>query len=95
MKLKDVVIGGVYVTRIGAELARVVVIAKYENSRGKMAFRVRREGMDCCALPKMRTAAALRPIMCCICGRKPGNETCKGACTSPRCVLMRMRELEC
>jgi hypothetical protein len=69
MKTKDVVIGATYLCRIGAELCRVVVVAKTVNHAGRTAYRIRREddigrlaefaGVTWEALPKLRSAAAL------------------------------------
>jgi hypothetical protein len=63
VKLADVKIGEVYLTKIGEELARVVVVdRRLEPTRKgyRTTFRVRREG-ERELLPKSRTAAALRP----------------------------------
>jgi hypothetical protein len=59
MQTKEVVIGSVVVCRIGAELARVVVVAQATKYNGRTGFRVRREN-EREALPKLRSAAALR-----------------------------------
>lgn len=61
MKGKDVVIGGTYLTRIGTELARVVVVAAVTlyGRRIMTGYVVRREGEED-RLPKPRSAAALR-----------------------------------
>lgn len=68
MKQKDVVIGGAYLTYIGAELAKVVVCSvvegrpesQWRNER-RTSYRVRRwNAASHDILPKRRTAAALR-----------------------------------
>lgn len=61
MKQKDVKVGETYLTRIGAELCPVVIIHETTNYKGKTAFRVARVGEDTW-LPKVRSAAALRPL---------------------------------
>ena len=67
MKLADVVIGETYLTKIGGNLVRVVVVRKAEkpgfnySSRRQASFAVRRAG-EVRELPKSRTAAALRPL---------------------------------
>ena len=66
MKQKDVVIGETYLTRIGEELARVVVVSihadrPYMREKVRTTFTVRREG-ETVHLPKRRTAAALREV---------------------------------
>lgn len=61
MKNADVSIGGTYLTYIGEELCRVVVIGRRETAYSKrVAYVVRREEQTQ-ALPKVRTPAALRP----------------------------------
>jgi hypothetical protein len=64
MKQKDVVVGGTYLTYIGQVLARVVVMQVREPIVGyqwKQRYVIRREGKDR-ALPRFRSAAALRPL---------------------------------
>jgi hypothetical protein len=68
MKAKDVVVGETYLTKIGAALARVVVVREtagrmnYSTGReGPVRFVVRREG-ESTPLPKPRAASALRPV---------------------------------
>lgn len=73
MKHADVVVGQTYLTRIGGELARVVVVnaviehtythryTAMEKCRTSCRFRLRREGVAT-LLPKTRTAAALHPV---------------------------------
>jgi len=65
MKQKDVVVGGTYLTYIGQVLARVVVMQVREQIPGydwkKPRLLIRRENEERC-LPKLRTAAALRPL---------------------------------
>lgn len=60
MKLAEVAVGGVYLTKVGESPVRVEVIGKTER-RGRTAFLVRRVGENR-PLPKPRTAAALRPL---------------------------------
>jgi hypothetical protein len=66
MKLEHVHVGQVYLTRIGQELARVVVVCKHESQLGvdtrfrKTTFTVRRVEEQR-VLPSRRTAAALKP----------------------------------
>jgi hypothetical protein len=77
MKQKDVVIGATYETRIGESLARVVVVAevrtetrsRYGEAREVTRYRLRRQE-ESGWLPKLRTAAALRP-----CPRTPLTKT--------------------
>jgi hypothetical protein len=59
MKQAEVEIGGTYYTRIGEELAPVVVVYKTTDYKGKTVFAVQRVEDDR-ILPKHRTAAALR-----------------------------------
>lgn len=72
MKTKDVVIGNMYMTRIGNALCRVIVVAKKEGEPGRPGhfgrirkrvdeFVVRRPDSKT-PLPSTRTAAALREI---------------------------------
>lgn len=63
MKLKDVVIGETYLTRIGERLARVIVVGTREDTfSGRTRFLVRRVGEDR-VLPKSRAPSALREFL--------------------------------
>jgi hypothetical protein len=63
MKLKDVVIGEMYLTRIGERLARVIVVGTREDTfSGRTRFLVRRVGEDR-VLPKSRAPSALREFL--------------------------------
>jgi hypothetical protein len=65
MKQKDVVVGGGYLTYIGDQLAHVVVMyVRYPipGCREKRTRYVVRRVEEDRALPKFRTAAALRPF---------------------------------
>lgn len=61
MKQADVKVGETYWTKIGEQLAKVVVVGTRVDLKGRTRFTVRRlsEGRY---LPKSRTAAALRPL---------------------------------
>jgi hypothetical protein len=68
MKVKEIQIGGTYLTKIGEERVRVVVVDRvpmlggYQGDRQRPdRFRVRREN-EARVLPKWRTAAALHPL---------------------------------
>lgn len=63
MKIADVKIGAVYLTRIGPTLApvRVVAPARFNMGNEVSRFRVQRVG-EASPLPKPRTAAALREV---------------------------------
>lgn len=68
MKMKDIVVGATYLTYIGSNLSRVVVVSRVEGdktspfaSNRRLSFRVRRED-ETTVLPKRRSAAALREI---------------------------------
>lgn len=59
MRQAEVKIGHQYLTIVGENLARVVVVAQRETSGGRTGFVVRRFE-ETAVLPKVRTAAALR-----------------------------------
>lgn len=69
MKQANVQIGATYETRIGEEIARVVVVrmvteltrGAFGSKRNQTRFEVRREG-ESKPLPKLRAASALRPV---------------------------------
>ncbi len=61
MKHKDVVVGNTYETKIGGELARVIVRCETTDLKGRNKWRVRREDGNT-DLPKARSAAALREV---------------------------------
>lgn len=60
MRAKDIVVGGVYITRVGGDLVNVRVV--YQTTlRERPVFRVRRVGNGA-VLPKCRAPAALHPV---------------------------------
>ena len=66
MKQSEIQVGGHYLTRIGQELAHVVVVSMRESGslfskRVQTRFIVRRHN-EATPLPKARSAAALRPL---------------------------------
>jgi len=61
MKQADVKVGETYLTYIGTNLCKVVVMREEQNSDNRTVYRVRRV-QENCLLPKPRTAAALRPV---------------------------------
>lgn len=60
MRQADIELGKQYLTVVGENLARVVVVGVRETSGGRKGFAVRRFE-ETSVLPKVRTAAALRP----------------------------------